>query len=112
LTELETRTDRIAIMSKGKLVANDALVNLRANANLSIQVKVTTAQDDADRIAAELGGVRMNGRSFSLTCKQEDKIETLAKVAALGGVIKDIDLNLAGLEELYRHYSGVNEGIN
>ncbi len=112
LTELESRTDRIAIMSKGKLVANDALVSLREKASLPIRVKVTTAQKDADRVAVELGGVRMNGCSISLTCRQEEKIATLGKVTAMGAVIKDIDLNLASLEELYRHYSSVNEGGN
>jgi Cu-processing system ATP-binding protein len=38
LTELETRTDRIAIMSKGKLVVNDSLVNLSEKASLPIRV--------------------------------------------------------------------------
>ncbi|PHQ94992.1 MAG: ABC transporter ATP-binding protein [Marinosulfonomonas sp.] len=110
LTELETRTDRIAIMSKGKLVANDALVNLREKASLPIRVNVTTLQEDADRVAELLGGERMNGCSFSLICRQEDKIATLGRVTALGGVIKDIDVNPASLEELYRHYSGADEG--
>ncbi len=110
LTELETRTDRIAIMSKGKLVANDALVNLREQASLPIRVNVTTMQKDVDRVAAQLGGARMNGCSFSLTCRQDDKIATLGKVTALGEVIKDIDVNPASLEELYRHYSGTNQG--
>ena len=110
LTELETRTDRIAIMSKGELVVDDTLVALRERAHLPISVKVTTTEDKADAIAADLGGQRVNGRSFSLACQQDTKVATIGRVTALGSVIKDIDVAPASLEELYRHYSGAEVG--
>ena len=110
LTELETRTDRIAIMSKGELVVDDTLVALRVRAHLPISVKVTTSEDKADAIAADLGGQRVNGRSFLLACQQDTKVATIGRVTALGSVIKDIDVAPASLEELYRHYSGAEVG--
>ncbi len=109
LTELETRTDRIAIMSEGKLLANDSLSALRQTAHLPIHVHVTTSEADADRIAAELGGERVNGRSITLTCQQDGKIAMLGQITSLGAVIKDVDVTPASLEDLYRHYS-VAEG--
>ena len=111
LTELETRTDRIAIMSEGKLLANNSLSALRQTASLPIHVHVTTSEADADRIAAELGGERVNGRSITLTCQQDGKIAMLGQITSLGAVIKDVDVTPASLEDLYRHYSVTGEGV-
>jgi len=105
LTELETRTDRIAIMSKGKLLADSTLAALRHRASLPIHVHVTTTSDAADRVAAELGGERVNGRSVSLTCTQNDKVAVLGQISEYGELVKDIDVTPASLEDLYRHYS-------
>ncbi len=105
LTELETRTDRIAIMSRGELLANDSLANLRQRARLPIRVDVTATPDSADRIADQLGGKRTNGCSVSLDCQQEDKLALLEQITGLGELVKDIDVTPASLEQLYRHYS-------
>lgn len=112
LTELETRTDRIAIMSKGQLLADSSLSALRHSAQLPINVHVTTSTDEADRLAAQLGGERINGRSVMLTCLQEDKVSVLGKISEFGDLVKDIDVTPASLEDLYRHYSVTrSEGV-
>jgi len=108
LTELEVRTDRIAIMSKGRLLANDDLASLRQSARLPIRLKVTTTLADADRVAQELGGARINGASVSLTCHQDEKVAMLGQITAFGALIKDVDVTPGSLEELYRHYSAAN----
>ncbi len=105
LTELETRTDRIAIMSAGELLANDSLSNLRQAARLPIKVEVKATEETADRIAGELGGTRVNGCSISLLCQQQEKVSLLGQITGLGDLVKDIDVTQASLEELYRHYS-------
>ena len=105
LTELETRTDRIAIMSAGQLLANDTLAALRQNAGLEIRLKVTTTTDAADDVAARLGGARVNGRSVMLTCHQDDKVALLGRITGLGDLVSDVDVTPASLEDLYRHYS-------
>ena len=105
LTELETRTDRIAIMSKGQLLADSNLSALRQSARLPISVHVTTTNDAADRVADELGGKRINGRSVMLTCSQADKVSVLGQISEFGDLVKDIDVTPASLEDLYRHYS-------
>jgi len=105
LTELETRTDRIAIMSAGRLLANDSLSNLRQQARLPIRLEVKTYEDSADHVATQLGGARSNGRSVSLTCQQDEKVSLLGRITGLGDMVKDIDVTPASLEDLYRHYS-------
>jgi len=110
LTELETRTDRIAIMSKGRLLADNSLAELRNKARLPIHVHVTTTLDAADRVAEELGGERINGRSVMLTCYQEEKVAMLGQISEYGALVQDIDVTPASLEDLYRHYSLTTSG--
>lgn len=109
LTELELRTDRIAILSKGKLVANDSLAKLRDAARLPIRFRVTATPDTIQGVVDELGGQRVNGQSVELLCQPADKIGVLGAITALGAVVKDVDVTPASLEELYRHFSGANE---
>ncbi len=105
LTELELRTDRIAIMSKGALVANDTLSNLRLGAQMSIRIKVTLETGAVERMISEIGGERMNGKSVTLTCLQDEKIALLGRISSYGPAVKDIDIIPASLDDLYRHYS-------
>jgi Cu-processing system ATP-binding protein len=105
LTELETSTDRLVILSGGRLVANDNLANLRRAARLPIRVNVTGTTDAVDRLAARLGGQRINGCSVELTCQQDEKLGLLGQITGLGELVTDVDVIPASLEDLYRHYS-------
>ncbi len=112
LTELETRCDRIAILSAGKLVADGDLPALRKAAQLPVRFSVTATAETADTVAAELQGERINGHAIALTCDESDKIELLGRITALGQAITDIDVEPPSLEELYRYYSAANrEGL-
>ncbi|MGV6804312.1 MAG: ABC transporter ATP-binding protein [Ruegeria sp.] len=104
LTEVEARTDRIAIMRKGRMVADDTLANLSALAGLPIRLKVR-ANANADALAAELGGNRINGASVELLCSPGDKMEALRRIAAMGEAVADVEMTPPKLEDLYRHYA-------
>ena len=45
LSELEAKTDRVAILRKGELVANGPLADLQHYANLPIRIRVRAAAD-------------------------------------------------------------------
>ena len=105
LTELETRMDRIAILSRGRMVADDNLATLRRAARLPIRVNVTTAGAAANAVADELGGMRVNGHSVELTCQQDEKMAVLGRITAFGNAITDVDVVPPSLEELYKHFS-------
>lgn len=107
LTEVEARTDRILILSKGQLVADDTLSALRARARLPIRFRVRGSEDAADRIAERLGGTRVNGRSVDLFCEPEGKVACLASIGELGGLVDDVDMHLPSLDDVYRHFSGI-----
>ncbi len=112
LTELETRMDRVAIMSKGVLVADDSLSNLRQKARLPIRVKVTGTSDVAGSLAQGYDGRRVNGHSVELACQQNEKMAMLSHITSLGAAVTDVDMTPANLEELYSHFSNANRELN
>ena len=54
LTEVEARTDRIAILARGRLVADDTLAALRRAAQLPIRFQLATRPETADEVARRL----------------------------------------------------------
>jgi len=105
LTEVEARTDRIVILSRGVMAANDTLAALRRQAALPIHLHVTARPDQADAVARQLNGTRMNGAMVSLTCNPDQKLARLGQITALGPMIDDIEVIPPSLEDLYTHFS-------
>lgn len=105
LTEVEARTDRIAILRKGVKVADDTLADLSTKAGLPVKLRVKAQGIQADHIAQLTGGRRVNGASVEILCAPQDKMAELRRIAALGDVVVDIDMVPPRLEDLYRHYS-------
>lgn len=105
LTEVEARTDRIAILSEGQLVANGALTALRQEANLPVEMHITPNNGYLPDIAALLPGSIRVGEGLRVTCAQEDKLGTLAKITELGSKVSELDVMPPSLEDLYTHFS-------
>ena len=105
LTELEARTDRILILSKGRLVADDVLSRLRAQAGLPIRLKVWTRPEDLAHVSESLGGGQMNGRSVEFNCNADDKVKALSAISALGNLVEDVDVHAPSLDDVYRYFS-------
>lgn len=105
LTEMEARTDRIAILSRGVLVADDTLSALRRKAGLPIRIHLLARKGDADVVAARLGGVRVNGVRVEVSCHLDRKLERLGAITHLGPLVEDVDVVPPSLEDLYTHFS-------
>ncbi len=105
LSELEARTDRVAILRKGVLVANAPLSDLQASANLPIRISVRSTQANVDRVHRQLGGSRINGVSVELECRQPHKMAQLAAISKLGAAVNDVEVSPPSLDEIYRHFS-------
>ncbi len=112
LTEVESRTDKIAILSQGKLVANDSLENLRTAAALPIRFDIKTKAKNNKKIAQDLGGKSINGHAIELFCNSDKKIQILGQISSFGAKIDDVDIIPPSLEELYRYYSAENRSSN
>jgi Cu-processing system ATP-binding protein len=105
LTEVEARTDRIAILSRGHMVADDTLAALRQRAALPIRLQVRARAGQADLVAEELAGGRRNGVMVDLSCTADDKLARLGQIAGLGKFVEDVEVIPPSLEDLYSHFS-------
>ncbi|WP_210529544.1 ABC transporter ATP-binding protein [Rubellimicrobium arenae] len=105
LTEVEARTDRIVILSRGRMVADDTLDALRRRASLPIQLQVRARPGQADLVARQLAGGRRNGVMVDLTCAADDKLARLGQIAALDRLVEDVEVIPPSLEDIYSHFS-------
>jgi len=105
LTEVEARTDRIVILSKGRLVAEGTLADLRRRADLPVMLHITARNGYAADIMQSLGGGILVDGALHLSCPQSQKLETLGRIASLGTKVADFDVLPPSLEDLYAHFS-------
>ena len=105
LTEVEARTDRLLILSGGKMVAEGSLPELRREASLPVAMHITAINGyDVDILKAIPNAIRVAG-ALHVTCTQDEKLDTLAKVAAMKNKVADIDVIPPSLEDIYSHFS-------
>jgi Cu-processing system ATP-binding protein len=108
LTELEERTERVLIMSRGHLVADGPIDELRRIADLPAKVRVSVAQGEVEKlrhlIGASASSRTFNGHRIEFDATPSQKIEVLRRAANAGGLIEDIDVIPPSLDELYAHF--------
>lgn len=105
LSELEAKTDRVAILRKGELVADAPLSSLQASANLPIRIRVRSTSSNIERVHRQLGGKRINGLSVELNCTQDNKMAQIFAISQLGTAVDDVEVSPPSLDEIYRHFS-------
>ena len=105
LTEVEAQTDRLVILSQGRLVTQGSLSDLRRQAGLPIKLHVVPSDGQVNRLAEALPQGRMNGTGLHLSCAQDEKLSTLSHIAGLGDIVRDIDVIPPSLEDIYSHFS-------
>lgn len=112
LAELGERADRVLIMSRGRLVANGPIEELRNIARLPAKIRVTFAGDPG-RIGSWLGDgswQQVNGHVIEIDAAPEEKIELLRRATNAEAPVKDIDVMPPTLDELYAHFLRGHEG--
>ncbi len=106
LTEVEARTDRIVILSQGRLMTQGTLPELRHEAALPVQFLVTPAEGQGAALAGALPGAATGTDGIlRLHSTQEDKLALLARIAGLGEAVADLDVIPPSLEDIYSHFS-------
>jgi Cu-processing system ATP-binding protein len=105
LSELELKTDRVAILRRGELVANGSLAELQRSANLPIRIRVRSNSDDVESVHRRFGGERVNGESVEFDCARPDKMDRLSAISQLGTAVSDVDISSPSLDEVYRYFS-------
>ncbi|HLI14356.1 MAG TPA: ABC transporter ATP-binding protein [Alphaproteobacteria bacterium] len=111
LTELAARTDRVAIVNGGRLVAHGSLAELSRAARLAARVRISVPAGQAARVATviEVGTklARVNDRSVELVCPLEEKLALLRRIESVAALIDDIEIASPGLDEVFAHFTGI-----
>jgi Cu-processing system ATP-binding protein len=109
LTEIEARSDRVAILRQGRLVAFGTLTELRERAGLPVRIRVLTGAGEAAAVAARVGGglrlEHINNQTFDLACASEAKLDVVTHLAGLRPAVRDVEIHAPGLDQVYAHYS-------
>lgn len=105
LSELEAKTDRVAILNRGEVVADAPLDELQTASKAPLRIRVRARPDSVMEVSKQLGGRRINGQSVELTCPVPEKMAQLAAISALGPMVTDFDVSQPSLDDVYRHYS-------
>ncbi|MCB1503228.1 MAG: ABC transporter ATP-binding protein [Bauldia sp.] len=105
LSEIEARTDRVAILREGRLVADAPLSRLQAEAALPVRIRVRAQPETIDDVSDRLGGTRVNGQTVELIFSQTEKMRRLAAISALGPLVTDFDVTQPSLDDIYVHFS-------
>ncbi|MDZ4093906.1 MAG: ABC transporter ATP-binding protein [Paracoccaceae bacterium] len=105
LTEVEARTDRIVILSRGVVVATGTLADLRREAALPVGLQVTPPVGGMAALAAALPEAVPLQDALHLRCAQADKLALLTRITGLGRLVADLDVLPPSLEDIYSHFS-------
>lgn len=106
LTEVEARTDRILILSQGRMVAEGTLPDLRRAAALPVSISVTPANGYDQSLAHALPeAVPGPDGNLNLTCAQDQKLDMLARITGLGARVADLEVIPPSLEDIYSSFS-------
>jgi Cu-processing system ATP-binding protein len=109
LTELEERTDRIAIMDRGRLVAAGPLAELRRRARLPVRLRLTVTEGCSAEVLRRLGrrdGIRSDDSAVTFACPPEGKMVAIREIAALGALVRDVDIVPPSLNDVYASLTG------
>ncbi|QYX56111.1 ABC transporter ATP-binding protein [Roseovarius sp. SCSIO 43702] len=105
LTEVEARTDRLLILSGGRMVAEGTLSDLRSEAALPVALHVTAMNGYASDLIEAFPGAIRTDKGLHLTCAQQDKLDTLARISVMRGKVADLEVIPPSLEDIYSHFS-------
>lgn len=105
LSEVETRTDRIVILSQGRKVAEGTLDSLRAEAALPLTIHLRPRKGRAEALAAAFPEARPVAEMLTLSCAQGDKLALMARISGCADTLADFDMLPPSLDDIYAHIS-------
>jgi Cu-processing system ATP-binding protein len=111
LAEIQSRVDRLVMLSSGRIAAQGTLAQLRAQMVLPSIVEVTLRPGCGARLPAlltHLSGLKseINGDCARIACSQEEKAAAISTLLRLTDTVVDIAIHEPSLEDLFLGYGG------
>lgn len=105
MQEVEAMCNRVIIINKGKLVANDKLDALQKqrSGNITIEVEFKSAVKESVLKAIEgVIQVKQKGNTFMITCKQDIREQISITSAQHGWLLMGMSMNEDSLEDVFQ----------
>ncbi|TDT40173.1 Cu-processing system ATP-binding protein [Halospina denitrificans] len=107
LPGIEKHVDRVAILGRGRLLAEGTIEALRSHAELPLTIRIRQS-DWAQRPGADLHPaiqdvITETDNSLAIRVRTEDKLPVLNKLLSLPG-LEDVTVEPPTLESLYAHF--------
>lgn len=110
LNELEGHTDRIAILSNGRLVAEGTQYALAQKAQLPVRLRITTREGRLQHVRKVMGGKPMNAKGLVVSCPPDGKLALIARLAGLADDVQDFEMVPPSLDDVYEYFSHRDQG--
>ncbi|PCI51109.1 MAG: ABC transporter ATP-binding protein [Alphaproteobacteria bacterium] len=101
LTELDSRIDRVAVLSRGKLVALGTIAELRQNIGLPSEIKIQAPAESLKILTRHFGGKCLINGAARFSCPAGGKIAILKELMDLNIPLADIEMNDPSLEQVF-----------
>jgi ABC-type multidrug transport system ATPase subunit len=112
LSEIQEICDRVGIINKGVLVAQDTVEGLSKKLNLKPQItvtvdKVTTTLEDSVKKLPGVDSILVKGNTIDIVCDGAMKAKVILAITNAGGNILNLQTKEPSLEEVFMRYTEV-----
>jgi ABC-type multidrug transport system ATPase subunit len=110
LSEIQEICDRVGIINKGVLVAQDTVTELSKKLNLKPQIIVTldrmtsTIENEVKKLPG-VETVKIQGNTLEILCDGAMKAKVIVAISSAGGNIVNIQTKEPSLEEVFMRYT-------
>jgi Cu-processing system ATP-binding protein len=108
LAELESQSDRVVVLNRGRKVADGTIAELRSLARRPVRIRITLADERAVLAPESLGNVleweRIGARTIEVRCSEADKVDYVRRLANLPAPLSDLEVLQPSLDEIYAHF--------
>lgn len=110
LSEIQEICDRVGIINKGRLVAQDTVDALGKKLNLKPQITVTVQKMSPDiekavKKVPKVTQVNVTGNTLEIICDAPTKAAVILAISSAGGTIINLQMKEPSLEEVFMRYT-------
>lgn len=116
LAEIEDHVDSVAVVHKGRLLANGTLQDLRQGAQAEVRITASMRDSNVDALRSRLSSVsedmaltQIEDGAVVITAPLSDKMSIIRQLVCDGDTVHDLNLVDEGLADIYRRLVQLQE---